>query len=273
MEEQGNGSLVLCIGGIPVLILSESCEFMTQTEKRYANFITTHVTPAFKIKVNILSEKMVPNPISYIEKPEITFDNGTQHGTFAWHGISGDFDFTKKEARMSCALTPAGLNSFLRFIYSVILLTEQGFLVHASGLIKNGVGYIFPGKSGAGKTTITQLSPHAILLSDDLPLLKIRTTPLIFGTPFWGGLAVAGENTSAALAGIYFPIKDKKNYVEKLAPKKVLEKLLSSTVFFFKRDEYSKQLFKLCVDLATYVPGYELHFLPEPSFWECIDVR
>lgn len=273
MEKQRNGSLVLCIGGIPVLILSESYEFMAQTEKRYANFVTTDVAPVFKIQVNILSEEMVPNLAPDVEKPEVTFDNGTQRGTFAWQGLSGEFDFGMREARMSCSLTPAGLNSFLRFIFSVILLKEQGFLVHASGLVKNGVGYIFPGKSGAGKTTITQLSPDATLLSDDLPLVKIGGTPVIFGTPFWGGLAVAGEKTSTTLAGIYFPIKDKENYVERLTPKKAFEKLLPNAVFFFKNEKFSKQLFKLCFDFATNIPGYELHFLPEPSFWECINVR
>lgn len=256
-----------------MLILSENDEFMAQTGKRYANFITTDLAPVFNIRVNILSERMVPNLTSGAEKPEVTFVNGTERGMFVWHGLSGEFDFATKEARMSCSLTPAGLNSFLRFILSVILLKERGFLVHASGLIKNGVGYIFPGKSGAGKTTITQFSPDATLLSDDLPLVKIRDTPLIYDTPFWGGLAVAGEKTSATLAGIYFPIKDKENYVQRLTPKKVLEKLLPNAVFFFKNEEFSKQLFKLCFDFATNVPGYELHFLPDPSFWECIDVR
>jgi hypothetical protein len=273
MEKQRNGSLVLCIGGIPVLILSESYEFMAQTEKRYANFVTTDVTPVFKIQVNILSERTVPDLTTYVEKPEVTFVNGTEHGTFAWQDLSGKFDFAMREARMSCSLNPAGLNSFLRFIFSVILLKEQGFLVHASGLIKNGVGYIFPGKSGAGKTTITQLSQDATLLSDDLPIVKLGDNPVIFGTPFWGGLAVAGEKTSAPLAGIYFPIKDKENYVERLTPKKTFEKLLPNAVFFFKNEEFSKQLFKLCFDFSTKVAGYELHFLLDPSFWECIDVR
>jgi hypothetical protein len=266
-------SLVLSIGEISVLVFSESQEFMVQTEKRYANFVTPDVAPVFKIQVNILSEKTLTDLATYAEKPEVMFANGTEHGTFAWQGLSGEFDFAMREARMSCSLNPAGLNSFLRFIFSVILLKEQGFLVHASGLIKNGVGYIFPGKSGAGKTTITQLSQDATLLSDDLPIVKLGDNPVIFGTPFWGGLAVAGEKTSAPLAGIYFPIKDKENYVERLTPKKTFEKLLSNAVFFFKNEEFSKQLFKLCFDFSTKVASYELHFLPDPSFWECIDVR
>ena len=172
---------------------------------------------------------------------------------------------------MSYTLNPAGLNSFLRFVYSLVLLKEFGFLVHASGLIKNKKGYIFPGKSGVGKTTITRLSAGATLLSDDIPLVKIGDAPLIFGTPFWGDLAVAGEKTFAPLAGIYFPVKDKKNYTVRLKPRQVIEKLLPNVVFFFKNEKFSKQLFNLSFDLATKVPAFELHFLPNPSFWEYID--
>lgn len=264
-------SLVLNIGEIPVLVFSKDQEFMAQTEKRYGNFISTETAPLLRIEVNILSEEMEPNLATDSEKPDVMFDHGTERGTFAWQGLWGEFDLVNREARMSCGLNPAGLNSFLRFIYSLVLLKELGFLVHASGLIKNEKGYIFPGKSGVGKTTISRLSPGATLLSDDLPLVKMVHAPLIFGTPFWGGLAVAGERTSAALAGIYFPVKDQENYTERLKPRQVFEKLLPNVVFFFKNEKFSKQLFNLCFDLAAKVPGYELHFLPDISFWECMD--
>jgi hypothetical protein len=271
MAKPTPNSLVLSIGEIPVLVFSKNQEFMAQTEQRFANFISTETAPLLTIEVTILSGEMAPNLATEMERPEVTFDHGTERGTFAWQGLSGEFNLVSGEARMSSALHPTGLNSFLRFIYSLVLLKEPGFLVHAAGLIKNEKGYIFPGKSGVGKTTIARLSPGAILLSDDIPLVKTGNAPLIFGTPFWGDLAVAGEKTSAPLEGIYFPVKDKKSYTEGLKPKQVFERLLPNVVFFFKNEKFSKQLFNLCFDLATKVPGYELHFLPDLSFWERID--
>jgi len=271
MAKPTPNSLVLNIGEIPVLVFSKNQEFMAQTGERYANFISTETAPLLRIEVNVLSEKMVPNFETEMDRPEVAFDHGTERGTFAWQGLSGEFDLVSREARMSCLLHPTGLNSFLRFLYSLVLLKEPGFLVHAAGLIKNEKGYIFPGKSGVGKTTIARLSPGATLLSDDIPLVKMGGTPLIFGTPFWGDLAVGGKKTSAPLAGIYFPVKDKKSYTERLKPRQVFEKILPNVVFFFKNEKFSKQLFDLCFDLAAKVPGYELHFLPDFSFWECID--
>jgi len=271
MIRSNRGSLVLSIGEIPVLISSKNQEFMTQTEERYASFVSLEAVPYLRIEVNILSEEMLPTWAADADRPEVRFDNGTERGTFTWQDLSGEFDLVSREARMSCALSPARLNSFLRFVYSLVLLKESGFLVHASGLIKNGSGYIFPGKSGAGKTTITRCSPGATLLSDDIPLVKTGDTPRIFGTPFWGDLAVGGEKTRAPLAGIYFPVKDKENYAERLKPKRAIERLLPNVVFFFKNEKFSKQLFNLSFDLATKVPAFELHFLQNPSFWECID--
>ena len=272
MANPNRDSLVLSIGDMLVRVDSESQEFMAQTEDRYANFISTEAAPFLRIEVNILSKEVDCNLAPDAERPEVRFDNVGERGTFAWHGLYGEFDLVSRKARMSCNPNPGGFNSFLRFVYSLILLKEQGFLVHASGLIKNGKGYVFPGKSGAGKTTITQLGPDgAKLVSDDISLVKIRNGPFIFGTPFWGGLAVAGENTSAPIAGIYFPVKDRENYAKRLNPKQVVERLLPNVVFFFKNNEFSKQLFNLCFDFATKVPGYELHFLPNPSFWECVD--
>lgn len=271
MAKPNLNSLVLSIGEISVLVFSKNQEFMAQTEKRYANFICTETAPLLRIEVNILSEKLVPNLQAEMERPEVTFDHGTERGTFDWQGLSGEFDLVSREARMSCTLHPTGLNSFLRFVFSLVLLKQPGFLAHAAGLMKNEKGYIFPGKSGVGKTTIARLSPDATLLSDDIPLVKMGAAPLIFGTPFWGDLAVGGEKTSAPLAGIYFPVKDQKNFTERLKPRQVFEKLLPNVVFFFKNEKFSKQLFNLCFDLATKVPGYELHFLPDFSFWECMD--
>ena len=264
-------SLVLSIGEISVFVFSESQEFMAQIEERYANFISTEMAPLLEIEVNIVSEERVPNLSTGMERPEVTFDHGTERGTFVWQGLSGEVDLVSRKARMSCTSDPIALNSFLRFVYSLVLLKEAGFLVHASGLIQNQKGYIFPGKSGVGKTTIARLSPGTTLLSDDIPLVKMVDTPHIFGTPFWGNLAVGGEKTSAPLAGIYFPVKDKKNYTERLKPRQVFERLLPNVVFFFKNEKFSEQLFNLSFDLATKIPGYELHFLPDFSFWECMD--
>ena len=248
---------------------------MAQINERYANFIASGPDPSLKIEVDISpSRNLKINPAPTVVSPDVSFDNSKGRWIIKWQDLSGEFDLRSGKGKLSCSPGPSGLNSFLRFVYSLILLKEPGFLVHASSLIKNGKGYIFPGKSDAGKTTLTQLSPDATLLSDDISLIKIvNGAPVAFGTPFWGALAVGGENVSTTITGIYFPIKDNKNYVQNLSPRQALERLLPNVVFFARDSEFSKQLFNLGYDLVSKVPAYELHFLPEPTFWRCIDAE
>ncbi len=264
---------MLNIGAISVLIYSESHEFIAQTKERYANFIVSGLAPSLQLEVDILPvQNLKTNYDQTPDSPDVRREGSKSRWTIKWQGLSGEFDLRSGKGKLSCSPGPSGINSFLRFVYSLILLKEPGFLVHASSLIRSGGGYIFPGKSNAGKTTITQLSPDATLLSDDISLIKIVTgVPVAFGTPFWGALAVGGENVSTTITGIYFPIKDNKNYVQKLSPRQALERLLPNVVFFASDSEFSKRLFNLCYDLVTKVPAHELHFLQEPLFWRCID--
>jgi hypothetical protein len=269
---KNHDSLMLNIGAISVLIYSESQEFIAQTKERYANFIASGLHPSLKIEVEISPpQNLKTNYDQTPDSPDVSFYNSKSRWRIKWQELFGEFDLRSGKGKLSCSLGPSGINSFLRFVYSLILVKEPGFLVHASSLIRNDMGYIFPGKSGAGKTTITQLSPDTTLLSDDISLIKIvNGVPVAFGTPFWGALAVGGENVSTTITGIYFPMKDNKNYVQKLSPRQALERLLPNVVFFARDSEFSKQLFNLCYELVTKVPAYELHFLPEPLFWRCI---
>ncbi len=165
----------------------------------------------------------------------------------------------------------SSFESFLRVIYSLILPEGDGIAIHASSLIRNGKAYLFPGKSGMGKTTLVRLSPDATLLTDEISLVRgIGIDPVAFGTPFHGDLGIPGQNTCAPISGLYFPVKDKKSYLKKLSPKRALEKLLPNVVFFSQNQKLLRKVFYLSYELVMSLPCYDLHFLPEPSFWSLI---
>lgn len=275
MEISNHHSLTLNIGAIPALICSEDLDFIAQTKERYGNFIVNGLNPSIKIKVEIIPQQNIEVFAFADQRHQFIFDPIKEKCLIKWERLTGEFDLVRQEGAMSCSLDSDNeFNSFLRFIYSFILIKEPGFLLHASSLIKNGKGFIFPGKSGSGKTTIAQLSHNAILLSDEISIVKwARDTSSVFGTPFTGDLAIHGENTFAPIHGIYFPVKDKINNLCKLSPKEGLERLLPNVVFFTKHNLISKKLFNLCADMVMKTNAYELCFTPDPSFWSCIDVK
>ena len=61
----------------------------------------------------------------------------------------------------------------LRVLYATILPRVGGMLIHSCGLRHAEVGVVFPGRSGAGKTTLARKAPDADdVLSDELVVVR-----------------------------------------------------------------------------------------------------
>ncbi len=271
-NKKDDSSLKISIGDIPLLVHVDDEDFKNQIREIYSNFTMEKVDNPIKIEVNILPMGDAVFTFSPLkESPEIRINRSEGIAIMLWHNLYAEFNLETRECLVKCTL-PAAFNSFLRFVYSTHLLNESGFLVHASSLIRKGEGYLFPGESGAGKTTITQLSPDAVLLTDEVSLVKkVNGSYHIFGTPFWGELGIGGMNTHVPIKSVYFPKKDKNSFKKNINTMKVLELLLPNVLLYSEDEEFTQQLFNICIDFAGSVPCYELHFLPEPSFWRIID--
>lgn len=263
-------NIKISVGDIPISIYSDNAEFMNQCRNEYGNFFTD-LKPEYIIEIKLMTFEDFKTLDFQFDATTINFNslNGDCH--IFWHNFFGELNLKTKLGKAVC-IDHLGLNSFLRFIYSIILLSESGFLVHASSLIKEGKGYLFPGKSGTGKTTITRLIPDAKILTDDISLIKkVNGSYMAFSTPFWGELKFNVENITFPIDNIFFPVQDDKNYLENLSNLKALELLLPNILFFAENSELSRQLFELSHDFIIAVETKELHFLPEPTFWGAIN--
>jgi hypothetical protein len=146
-----------------------------------------------------------------------------------------------------------------------ILARKQGALLHAAGIDIHGRGYIFPGKSGAGKSTITgQLAvrKNIGLLSDDrIVVRKIDGAFKAYGTP-WPGEAGIAVNKSVPLSGIFFINHASSNRIKEITPKQALRRLLPVTSIPWYDREIMSEILTFCEDLILNVPIYDLHFKP-----------
>lgn len=203
---------------------------------------------------------------------EVTVRSQNGRANIEGGNFTGHLDLSSLSGEVSLAFGDShSFNLFLRAVYAWVLPQREGLVIHASSLIKDGRAYLFPGKSGVGKTTIVNLSPQAKILTDDFSLVRLEAnTPVAYSTPFSGPQGRADQNTSAPLYGIYFPVKDKKNYLEELLPKLALRKLLSSMIFVGDQPQLMRKVFELSSQLVANLPCYDLHFLPQTAFWNCI---
>jgi hypothetical protein len=157
------------------------------------------------------------------------------------------------------------------FIYA--LARRAGALVHAAGAQMGTKGLIFPGRSGAGKTTLSRLLLGAeglSLLSDDR--IAIRRTDGsfgAFGTP-WPGDAGIAVNEQMPLSAILFLRHADHNEIGPLSEQQALERLLPVTSIPWYEREIMPSMLAWCEDLVSRVPAFELGFQPEPEVVELL---
>lgn len=148
------------------------------------------------------------------------------------------------------------------------LAPRQGMLTHAAGVARGGKAFIFPGASGAGKSTFSGLLAEARigkLLSDERMIVReIDGAMQAFGTP-WAGTAGIARNASAPLAGIFFLKHGQNNNIEKLTAGAALDKFLPLISIPWYDPDAMARIIAFAKQVVAQVPAYELCFKPDRS--------
>jgi hypothetical protein len=154
------------------------------------------------------------------------------------------------------------------------LASRQGISIHAAGIGTNDNGYIFAGRSGAGKTTISKqfvAKNYESLLSDDRVIVrKIDDELRVFGTP-WPGEGGIASNTSLPLSGIFFLSHSDSNKIEKLHVREALEQLFPVVSIPWYDPEIMNQILSFCETLISHIPVYMLYFRPDIEVVDMIE--
>ncbi|MGH9593821.1 MAG: hypothetical protein ACRD5L_12075, partial [Bryobacteraceae bacterium] len=164
------------------------------------------------------------------------------------------------------------LDSLVRILLSVMLLDRKGFLLHAASVTRNGKAFIFPGRSGAGKSTVASLAPSGSVLTDEISLLSLAAGAWrAHGTPFWGEFRAAGANVSAPVHGVYFLVQAPENRIERMSPGEGLRALLPKVLFFSADRLQTEKLLEILTEAVAGIPFHRLYFRRDPSFWEVLE--
>ena len=105
-------------------------------------------------------------------------------------GLAGGLRGLLGVARAADLIGMGDLENYLRFLAAYSLLLRGGLLMHSACVVHRGEAYLFAGRSGAGKTTISTLALEAGMevLSDDMNALTPGTPPQVHKLPFAGTL-------------------------------------------------------------------------------------
>ncbi len=270
-------SFTIEIGNIRCLMKSEGIDLIGLTKTQYEEFFSQG-EPDIEIQIyNNTNRHKDRAVVTTGLRPNRSHTSIVCKGNkvfFARSDFAGYIDMKNLRGEVSLSyLSAVPLESCLRICYSLMAIIHNGFLLHSAGVATGRKGYIFYGPSGSGKTTITRLaSSGSTILSDNITLIrKLNGFYKAFGTPFYGDLSRPGTNISARAKSLFLLKKDKKVYLQRLKHSEALSSLLSSVLFFTTESNITKKLFNLCCDLCTAIPIYELHFVPDGTFWRYIN--
>ncbi len=153
-----------------------------------------------------------------------------------------------------------------RLLMTYILAGREGIMMHAAGADIDGKGYIFPGKSGKGKSTLSRQfvsKEGPVVLNDErVAVRKINGEFKAFGTP-WPGDAGIAVNRGLPLSGIFFIHHGPRNRIREIESGEAIKRLLPlATIPWYDPEVMTKTLL-FCEDLVSHVPSYDFHFTPE----------
>lgn len=241
-------------------------------------FLLDSVSRIWDIRVDMVEAEKLPRPeglrlFNGSEQEGLWLAEEEDRVFLRSYDFAVSLDLRAKTGEAQIASSQAWQN-VLRLIYFFDFLDRGGLLLHASSLVHKEQAYVFPGRSGAGKTTIVEHSAGKAVLNDELSLL-IRAAAgaevLAYGTPFFGDWNRPGEKLAAPVKGLYFPVQYRENRVLPLSPPETLNLLLPRVCAYTTWKPRLEKILDLALQLSRLLPGFSFHFMPTNDFWQVLD--
>ena len=144
--------------------------------------------------------------------------------------------------------------------------------MHGASIVRDNKAYIFFGPSGSGKTTVSKLSSHLDVISDEYSMVLKMTDDFITYRPPQKKSITRLENwqTGVPLAGIYRLKQDTRNYIEEVSPVHMVSEILANLLFAHGYNVLGTTAIANAHSIISAAHYGILHFKKESTFWEVI---
>jgi len=176
--------------------------------------------------------------------------------------------------RCASPLLIASLHRIL-FVFLCLFMAERNrFFAHCAAIRHGEVVYLFWGSSGAGKTTVSSLSPRHNVLSDDAPLLlEEKGTFFCTASPFHQltpPLRQQAEQISKfPVAKNLFLFKSKAFRLVKRPSLQAFQEILRHHIHGFDWMNRTQRIraFHFLFNYCRRIPAYDMYFPKDAIFW------
>jgi len=234
------------------------------TEKTPAEPLPPTRFSTYKFKLFFL-----PQNQKFSLRPRVEF-SGQNDGSFTANRANFKLHYTHLYTELWISPSIYAFDAALRVWLASILPQQGGMLIHASAIVFQQQAFVFPGPSGAGKTTLSRLLGPDILNDEIVALLPgTENNYEVWGTPFWGEMGTGPWSPIAyPLAGLMFPVKRKKLSLEILPTHQSLMLLLRTVCHFAQGKDEAARLLELAYKVCSQQPSYKLRFPKEEQLKE-----
>ncbi|WP_270180225.1 hypothetical protein [Alkalihalobacillus sp. CinArs1] len=205
--------------------------------------------------------------------PFTSFDVAIQKGNGSVFYNRGDYliEVDENYAKATIkAYNDFALKHALMNLYSAFIVHNKwGLLIHSSCIKEHEKAFIFTGHSGAGKSTVAELSSPRTILSDEATVVKVTSGDVqAFDSPFRSDTVASFSEKPLKLAGIQ--LLEQSSTIERVKLEKAesVMKMLDKIFYWAYDPAETQKLFSLLQQLVRVVPVYNLKFQKNDAFWE-----
>lgn len=147
----------------------------------------------------------------------------------------------------------------------------QGGLVHSSAIEIDGKGYLFCGRSGAGKTTIARLWKKAgfTLLCDDRNIVRVIDGKAWACSTPWHGEDPEVHPINLPLGGVFHLNQAPDNRADPVPYAKAVPRLFATSLAPFYSREGAGRVLDAYAAALEQAPSFDLYFTPDARAVEC----
>jgi hypothetical protein len=227
----------------------------------------------------------VPNPSGFMRRPpgpveyRIAVVYGEDAIAVAGIGFTANIDRTPFRAQMQTCLTGEwfldGFENLFRVIACYRLFHEGALVMHSAAFTDGARGFLFCGRSGAGKTTLCGLADELDLpiLSDELnSVMPAGDTFELAAMPFAGDFGgVPKRHPPYPLTGLLGLVQSADPSVHGCSKAEAVSRIVASCPYINADPSLVDALTSRAARLIERVPLRVLSFAKDSRFWSVLD--
>ncbi|MBR6492816.1 MAG: hypothetical protein IKT13_02665 [Paludibacteraceae bacterium] len=162
------------------------------------------------------------------------------------------------------------VDNAVMLVYAFATVKAKTLLFHSSVIVKDGVGMMFLGHSGTGKSTHSRqwltAFEDASLLNDDNPVVRVKEDGevRVYGSP-WSGKTPCYKNEDVPVCALVQLAQAPENKIRPLRMTQAYPYILGSVSGLKVLPEMMDSLYEAIAELLEKKPVYHLECLPNPD--------